>query len=261
MPGATDEILRTLETYGFTWDGEVLYQSRRHDLYQDALDRLSAAGMVYPCACTRSEIADSRLEGPYGPVYPGTCRNGLPAGRGPRAMRVRSAGARIDYADALLGPQYCNLETEVGDFVVRRADGLYAYQLAVVIDDALQVVTQVVRGSDLLDSTPRQIHLQRLLGLPTPGYLHVPVVVNARGEKLSKQTGAAAVSQDRPARTLAVVLNFLGQRPPTALYDTDLDTLWHWAITHWDAALLPHVRQISVDAGDVDFGYHDRSDA
>ncbi len=261
MPGAADEILRTLEAYGFTWDGAVLYQSRRHAIYQDALDRLSAAGMVYPCACTRSEIADSLLEGPCGPVYPGTCRNGLPAGRTPRSVRVRSAGTGIEYVDAVLGPQQCNLETEAGDFVVRRADGLYAYQLAVVLDDALQGVTQVVRGSDLLASTPRQIHLQRLLGLPTPGYLHVPVAVNAHGEKLSKQTGAAAVSHDRPARTLVGVLNFLGQRPPNSLDDADLDVLWDWAIRHWDAALVPRVRQISVDAGGMDFGYHDRSDA
>ena len=261
MPGAGDDILRTLEAYGFTWDGAVLYQSRRHPIYQDTLDRLSTAGMVYPCACTRSEIADSHLDGPHGPVYPGTCRNGLPAGRSPRALRVRCVGATIEYVDDLLGPQRHDLETEVGDFVVRRADGLYAYQLAVVLDDALQGVTQVVRGSDLLDSTPRQIHLQRLLGLPTPGYLHVPVAVNAHGEKLSKQTGAAAVDRNRQARTLGTVLRLLGQRPPTDLYDADLDALWHWAITHWNTALLPRVRQVSVDAESRDFGYHDRNDA
>ena len=132
-----------------------------------------------------------------------------------------------------------------------------AYQLAVVLDDALQGVTQVVRGSDLLDSTPRQIHLQRLLGLPTPSYLHVPVAVNARGEKLSKQTGAVPLSRDRPAQTLGAVLKFLGQRPPAELCDADLDALWQWAITHWDAARLPRVRQSSVDAEGVDFGYHD----
>ncbi len=261
MPGASDEILRTLEAYGFTWDGAVLYQSQRHAIYQDALDRLTAAGWVYPCACTRSEIADSTLEGPHGLVYPGTCRNGLPVGRAPRALRVRSAGAGIEYVDALLGPQRHDLETEAGDFVVRRADGLYAYQLAVVLDDALQGVTQVVRGSDLLDSTPRQIHLQRLLGLPTPGYLHVPVAINARGEKLSKQTGAMPLSRDRPSKTLSAVLKFLGQRPPAELCDADLDALWQWAITHWDAARLPRVRQSIVDAEGVDFGYHDRSDA
>lgn len=261
MPGAADEILRTLEAYGFTWDGEVLYQSRRHAIYQEALDRLGATGLVYPCACTRSEIADSTLEGPHGPVYPGTCRNGLPEGRVPRALRVRSDCAGIEYVDALLGPQCHDLQTEVGDFVVRRADGLYAYQLAVVIDDALQGVTQVVRGSDLLDSTPRQIHLQRLLNLPTPGYLHVPVAVNARGEKLSKQTGAMPLSRDQPNKTLIAVLTFLGQQPPAALCDADLGALWHWAITHWDATRLPRARQSTVDAEGVDFGYHGGSDA
>lgn len=261
MPDASNEILRTLEAYGFTWDGAVLYQSRRHAIYQAVLERLTAAGLVYPCACTRSEIADSTLEGPHGPIYPGTCRDGLPSGRAPRALRVRSAGAGIDYVDALLGPQHHDLETEAGDFVVRRADGLTAYQLAVVIDDALQGVTQVVRGSDLLDSTPRQIHLQRLLGLPTPDYLHVPVAVNARGEKLSKQTGAAPVAQDRPAMTLVAVLKFLGQRPPAELCDANLDALWQWAISHWDAARLPRVRKLTVYAGGENFGYHDHSEA
>lgn len=257
MPGASDEILRTLEAYGFSWDGAVLYQSQRHAIYQEVLDRLTVAGLVYPCACTRSEIADSTLGGPHGPVYPGTCRHGLPAGRAPRALRVRSTGAGIEYVDALLGHQCHDLETEIGDFVVRRADGLYAYQLAVVLDDALQGVTQVVRGSDLLDSTPRQIHLQRLLGLPTPGYLHVPVAVDPRGEKLSKQTGAAPLGRNRPAKTLAAVLKFLGQRPPADLCDADLDALWQWAIIHWDTALLPRVRQSSVDAEGIDFGYHE----
>ena len=247
VPGATAEILSTLDTYGFAWDGAVLYQSRRQEIYQSALDKLTAAGRVYPCGCTRSEIADSHLEGPHGPVYPGTCRNGLPPGRAPRALRVRSAGPAIDFVDAMHGPRHHQLETEAGDFVVRRADGFFAYQLAVVIDDALQGVTEVVRGSDLLDSTPRQIHLQRLLGLATPSYLHVPVAVNARGEKLSKQTGARSISRDRPTETLCSVLQFLGQQPPSALGDADLDALWQWAIEHWDVARLPRSRQLTVD--------------
>lgn len=258
MPGASAAILRTLEAYGFTWDGAVVYQSQRTVAYQDALDRLTAAGWIYPCACTRSEIADSSLDGPQGPIYPGTCRNGLPPGRTARALRVRTSGARIEYVDALLGPQHHDLETAAGDFVVRRADGLFAYQLAVVVDDALQGVTQVVRGSDLLDSTPRQIHLQHLLGLPTPDYLHLPVAVNARGEKLSKQTGAASIADERPVMTLVAVLALLGQQPPADLHDADIEAFWQWAINHWDVARVPRVRQSSVDAGTGDFSYHGR---
>ncbi len=188
VSGAADDILRTLDSFGLHWDGEVMYQSRRCETYEAALAQLKDAGVLYPCACTRREIADSSVSGLEGPVYPGTCRAGLAPGRVARAWRVRTDNRAIEFEDGLQGVIRSALEDDIGDFVVQRADGFFAYQLAVVVDDAAQGISEIVRGADLLDSTPRQIHLQRLLGLPTPGYLHLPIVLNANGEKLSKQT-------------------------------------------------------------------------
>jgi glutamyl-Q tRNA(Asp) synthetase len=216
-PGAEAAILRTLEAYGFTWDGPVLRQSTREAAYRDALDVLRARGEVFACACSRREL-EAAPPGRGGErVYPGTCRQGVPdalAGRGRRALRLalrHDGEACVEFRDRLQGPQRQDLITEVGDFVLQRADGLAAYQLAVVVDDAAQGVTDVVRGADLLDNTPRQIALQRALGLRTPRYLHVPVVVNERGEKLSKQTGARALDRsnilaelERAARHLSL---------------------------------------------------------
>lgn len=241
-PEAADDILRTLEAYGLLWDGEVIYQSRRSPAYEDALQQLKNIGAVYPCCCTRKEIADSALHGIDGLVYPGTCRNGIPAGRGARAWRVRTnihpslfslPSSHIIFDDALQGHIAQNLERDIGDFVVKRADGLFAYQLAVVVDDAFQGITQVVRGADLLHSTPRQIYLQRLLGLPTPHYLHLPVVMNAQGEKLSKQTLAQAISKDDAAETLFDALVFLCQWPPSALQRYKVEDILAWAIANW----------------------------
>jgi glutamyl-Q tRNA(Asp) synthetase len=198
VPGAAESIVAALRALGLAWDGEVIRQSARWQAYQAAFDRLASQGLVYPCACTRREIADSvasRREHAFGRelVYPGTCRAGLAYGRAARAWRVRVADEIIRFDDVLAGPQAQDLAREVGDFVLKRADGLWAYQLAVVVDDAAQGVTHVVRGSDLADSTARQIHLCRLLDYAVPEYLHVPVVTNAQGEKLSKQTQAAPV--------------------------------------------------------------------
>ncbi len=228
VTGASDDILRTLEALGFEWDGEIVYQSRRTEAYRDALDRLQGRGALYGCACTRKEIADSSVQGIEGPVYPGSCRAGLAPGRSARALRVRTAGALIEFNDRWQGAIRRDIENEFGDFVVRRADGLFAYQLAVTVDDAAQGITEVVRGADLLESTPRQIHLQHLLGLATPGYAHLPVAVNANGEKLSKQTSAAPVDAKNPLPALIRALAFLGQAPPAEL--GDLDDFWSWAI-------------------------------
>ena len=197
-PGATAAIIDTLQGFGLHWDGEIVYQRVREIAYQTAFDRLAAQGMVYPCGCTRREIADSvthQRHHAFGHelVYPGTCRDGLAAGCAARAWRVRVPDQVIGFVDALAGPQMQNLAADVGDFVLKRADGQWAYQLAVVVDDGAEGVTHVVRGADLLDSTARQIHLCRLLGVALPQYLHVPVLTNADGDKLSKQTHAIAL--------------------------------------------------------------------
>ena len=216
QPGAADEILRALRRLGLDWDGEVAYQSARTARYEEALRRLSAH--TYWCGCTRREIADSSLglAADGAAIYPGTCRDGLPAGRPRRALRLRVDDSKIVFTDRVQGRREQVLSRDVGDFVLYRADGQYAYQLAVVVDDAAQGVTDVVRGADLIDSTARQIFLQRLLGLPTPRYLHVPVAVNAAGEKLSKQTGAQPIDLARPAHELRRALAFLGQNADLA---------------------------------------------
>jgi len=249
VAGAADDILRTLDAFGLHWDGEVMVQSARNEAYRAALAELEKLGAIYPCACTRKEITDSALSGIDGPVYPGICRAGLPEGRGGRAMRVRTDSSPVGFDDALQGCISQILATEVGDFVVRRADGLFAYQLAVVVDDAEQAITHVVRGADLLDSTPRQIYLQKLLSLPTPAYLHLPVAVNERGEKLSKQTLALAVSRIDPVEQLCEVLAFLNQAPPAELKDADLADFWKWAVAHWRAERLPGVRARALSDG------------
>lgn len=227
-----DEILRVLDACGFEWDGEVVHQSRRKELYQAALDRLLQNGHAYPCACTRREIADSSLNGIEGPVYPGTCRAGL-AGRAPRAWRVRVGSEPVCFEDRLRGRHCQNLEADIGDFVIRRADGFFAYQLAVVVDDHEQGITHVVRGADLLASTPRQIHLQRLLGHATPAYLHLPVAVNEHGQKLSKQTLAAPLEANQAGPALVAALRFLGQRPPPDLQAASIAEIWQWATANW----------------------------
>ncbi len=240
--GAAGHILRTLDALGLHWDGPVLYQGRRAAAYTDALHALERAGALYACACTRREIADSSLAGNDGPVYPGTCRAGLPPGRDARAWRVHTGDARIEFTDRWQGPIARHLPATSGDYVVRRADGLFAYQLAVVVDDAAQGITEVVRGADLLESTPRQIYLQHLLGLPTPGYAHVPVAIDARGEKLSKQTGAGPVDSAQPLPLLRAALAFLGQAPPAELVAGDVDSLWRWAVAHWQPQRVPRAR-------------------
>jgi glutamyl-Q tRNA(Asp) synthetase len=211
-----DDILRTLEAFGFEWEGEVLFQSGNTARYEDALARLHAKGMTYRCRCSRREIADSALQGIEGPVYPGTCRDLAIPGSMPAAVRIRTSTVEIAFEDRLQGRIAQRLAIDIGDFVLKRKDGLIAYQLAVVVDDAEQGVTDVVRGADLLLSTPRQIWLQRQLELPTPRYLHLPVAINASGQKLSKQTLAPAVDPADAVAHLKHALAFLGQLPPEA---------------------------------------------
>lgn len=233
MPGAADGILRTLEAFRFQWDGAVLYQSRRADAYEAALDRLVSDAAVFPCTCSRREIVDSGLHGLEGPIYPGTCRHGLPPGRSTQAWRLRVPDESLSFEDGLQGTVRQNLARDIGDFILRRADGTHAYQLAVVVDDAHQGITHVVRGADLLLSTPRQLLLQRRLGLPTPHYLHLPVAVNGAGEKLSKQTHAAALDEQRHGPILWRALSFLQQSPPEGLQDASIEEIWTWASAHW----------------------------
>jgi len=231
--GAAEAIVRCLEVYGFRWDGPVLRQSRNEERHRAAVERLLAEGLAYPCRCTRRVLARTARQGAMGPIYPGSCRDG--SGRGARAIRVRTTDEPIAVVDRLQGRIEQRLESELGDFVIRRRDGLIAYQLAVVIDDAVDGITEVVRGIDLLDSTPRQIHLQRLLGLPTPAYMHIPVAVGADGEKLSKQTGAPPIAIDpvAVAPTLCRALACLRQEPPADLAGASADAVWDWALANW----------------------------
>ena len=244
VEGAADDILKTLEAYGLHWDETIIYQSQRTAAYQAAFEQLRTGNLLYPCACSRKEIADSALHHGDELVYPGTCRNGLPQGKTARAWRVRVDGARIEFTDGLQGNIAQNLASEIGDFVVLRADGLFAYQLAVVVDDAAQDITHVVRGADLLTSTTRQIYLQQLLGLNTPDYTHLPIAVNVQGEKLSKQTLATPVNTKNPVATLLRALTFLQQEPPAELYGYDLNSVLDWAVAHWDKGRMNGVMQI-----------------
>ena len=237
VAGSAERICDTLTALGMHWDGEVIWQSQRKSRYEAAFVRLGEH--AYPCSCSRKEIADSRtgVASDGAAIYPGTCRNGLAAGKTARALRLRVPEPAvpdgvIQFDDRWLGPVTETLSESTGDFVLKRADGFWAYQLAVVVDDAEQGVTDVVRGADLLGSTARQIYLQRLLQLPTPRYLHVPVVKNAAGEKLSKQTGASALDLDQPLETLMTAARSLGLVLP-ATAGTDLASFWEAAISAW----------------------------
>lgn len=221
LPGMGLEILRQLAACGLVADEVPQWQSRREAQYQAALDRLVAGGLAYPCACSRKDIEDAlRALGRARPrhgelVYPGTCRDGL-QGRAARAWRFRVPAGIVQWTDRRTGVHVQDVAAEVGDFVLRRADGLYAYQLAVVVDDAEQGITHVVRGVDLADNTPRQLLLQRALGLPQPAYLHTPLVLGANGEKLSKQNGAAPLDLADPLQALQAAASALGLRVPLA---------------------------------------------
>ncbi len=220
VPGSADRILQCLEAYGMHRDGAVLYQSQRGDAYAAALEQLG--DLTYGCACTRSELAPHEY-------YPGTCRNGLTEGRVARSQRVRVLDREIHWEDRRLGPQHENLADSVGDFVLRRADAVWAYQLAVVVDDAAQGITDIVRGEDLLTSTARQIYLQQLLQLPHPRYWHLPLVLDAHGQKLSKQTKARPVPPSGSPAVLAQALRFLGEPVDRGLDEVGL--IWQWAIS------------------------------
>lgn len=241
LPGAAQQIMQTLELLGMSWDGEIIYQSQRQAAYQAALLRLENEGFMYPCTCSRKEIADTALIGVDGPIYPGSCRAGRSTALKNRlsAWRIRTDNRLIHFDDSVQGRIFQRVENEIGDFVLQRADGIYSYQLAVVVDDAWQGITHIVRGADLLHSTSRQIYLQKLLSVETPCYSHVPVVVNEQGEKLSKQTRAEPINLTNPLPQLVAALRFLGQNPPEELSKSDLSTFWEWALANWCVGEIP----------------------
>jgi glutamyl-Q tRNA(Asp) synthetase len=239
VAGAADAILRQLDAYGLHWDETVLFQSTRDDAYAAALDVLKAQDRAYPCACTRAQLAQAPRNAEGETLYPGTCRKGLPPGAVARAWRVRVPSGEVGFHDRIHGELSQNLPRDVGDFIVKRADGLFAYQLAVVVDDAWQGVTDVVRGADLLWNTPRQIVLQGLLDLPTPRYAHVPLVTNDAGQKLSKQTRAPALPLTGCGAVLAQALAALGHPPPAGLAGADPAELLGWAMAHWRIENVP----------------------
>lgn len=243
VSGAASDILATLEAYGLHWDEDIVYQNPRTATYEEAFHQLKDSGAVYPCACSRKEIADSALQRGDEVVYPGTCRNGMAQGKDARAWRVRVNDTRIDFKDRVQGNIIQELATEVGDFVVLRADALFSYQLAVVLDDAAQGITDVVRGADLLYSTPRQIYLQQLLGLPPPAYMHLPVAVNVQGQKLSKQALAQPVDKNNAVSTIFDALVFLRQQPSAGLRLGSVRQILDWAIDNWRTDVLSNYRR------------------
>ena len=223
----------------------MLYQSNRGDAYVAALNQLQKQGDSFPCSCTRSSIAEanrnkrSNRNNKEPTIYPGTCRNGLPAGTTARAIRLLVPEYTDVFTDALQGQVKTPLQSSIGDFVVRRADGFFAYHLAVVVDDAEQKISEIMRGTDLLSATPPQRYLQARLGFSHPNYCHLPIATNAQGQKLSKQTFATAIDIQNPGPTLIKALAFLGQQPDTALGDASVADILAWAIKHWDFQKLP----------------------
>jgi glutamyl-Q tRNA(Asp) synthetase len=236
-PGAQVAILKALESYGFEWDGEMVRQSERHAAYAEVLDRLFNQGLAYACTCSRKQLE------PYHGIYPGLCRN---AGHSQEdaAIRLRVPELEYRFTDRVQGEFRQHLGRDVGDFVIRRRDGLYAYQLAVVLDDAWQGVTDIVRGADLLDSTPRQLYLQELLGLPQPRYLHVPLITQPDGHKLGKSYRSPPLAADQATPLLLRALRALGQKTDSEMLHASPREVLSWGIEHWDALLIPRTLNV-----------------
>ncbi|MEJ0087800.1 MAG: tRNA glutamyl-Q(34) synthetase GluQRS [Pseudomonadota bacterium] len=252
VPGCADEMLRTLDAYGFEWDGAVLYQSTRREAYRAALAQLAAAGRIFACSCSRKELAGGNPAGGDGQPqgYPGTCRHG-PSRPGPAAQRFRVSDRTLQFDDLFLGAQEFELAA-CGDVVLERRDGLPSYQLAVVVDDAFQEITRVVRGADLLTSTPWQIDLQDALSLPRPSYGHLPLVLEPDGAKLSKSGRAAPLDPSAVTRALTSTLTLLSQTPPPDLSGSSIKDVWNWAVAHWNPqALAGRSRAPLSAAGDT----------
>ncbi len=231
QPGASKAIIDSLEHYGFEWDGDVIFQSESRAAHEAALASLIDRNLAYRCQCSRRDLADAP-RGALGVIYPGTCRNGCDSDDA--AIRLLTNDSEVAFDDLLQGRIAQHLESESGDFIIRRRDGLIAYHLAVVVDDEVQGVTEIVRGIDLMDSTPRQIWLQQLLGYRTPTYAHIPVITHADGDKLSKLTGAPGLSLHDVEKTLVEALGALQQEPPADLAQSTREEIWSWAVKNWE---------------------------
>mgnify|MGYP001819846091 FL=1 len=239
VDGASASILQTMEDFGFEWDGDIVYQSERTHLYEAALDRLQTAGHVFPCTCSRKLLRQTAKE--LNGIYPGNCRLRTFPFTEEHAIRMRVEDRIIEFDDQVMGHFRQNLATECGDFVIKRRDGLFAYQLAVVVDDEDQGITEVVRGADLLDSTPRQIYLQQHLGYAQPAYLHVPLLLEPDGRKLSKSEGADKLCTKNAPLNLHHALSHLGQQPPDELVRASVVECWQWALENWDIERIPKI--------------------
>jgi glutamyl-Q tRNA(Asp) synthetase len=254
IPGLADVFLATLERFGFEWDGSVYFQSNGTESYSEALKSLEALGLTYPCGCSRSMLAAAQAADPASePVYPGTCRNGAVSAGGPQAVRfaIDADEPPVEFEDVFQGRVHQDCRREAGDFIVRRRDGLFAYHLAVVVDDDRQGVTEVVRGADLLSSTPRQILLQRALGLRTPRYGHLPVLTEPDGRKLAKSRRSLPLAPEAAPRQLWQVLDWLGQAPPAEFARAPVHETWRWAIPNWKPGRLEGCRERRLRSADV----------
>jgi glutamyl-Q tRNA(Asp) synthetase len=252
QPGAEEQILQCLRVHGLEWNGEVVRQSDRLLLYQTALDQLSQKDLVFPCGCSRKEIEEQ------GGIYPGTCRGGIPEGKVGRAMRIRCPSITLQFDDRGFGQEFEQIAQTTGDFVLKRADGVYSYQLAVVVDDIQQGMTQIVRGADLLSSTARQLFLYSALEKTPPAYLHLPLVLNSNGQKLSKQNLTPGLNHQTPIQNIQLALQTLQMAlsaPVEEAPSSSLQDLLAWAIGHWNIPL--HNPQNSVWGADQREFRHD----
>jgi glutamyl-Q tRNA(Asp) synthetase len=238
--GVADAILTTIEAYGFERDGEIVYQSKQHECYQAALEKLHRKDLLYYCNCSRKELDARCKRGQYGAIYDGMC---IDKGLGDdilNSARIKVAGV-INFEDRIQGTITQDLPKEVGDFILFRKGGIYAYHLAVVVDDYEQGITDVVRGYDLLGLTPQQIFLQNQLGIMTPNYSHLPLVLGSDGKKLSKSSLASSIDEDRPVPTIWQALKFLGQNPPQDIKNSTTNIIWKWATENWSFEDVPRI--------------------
>lgn len=238
VKGAADDIIRTLAAHGLQWDKSIYYQSQHLDSYSAVISGLLSQNKLYPCTCSRKSLKSAR-------TYPQTCRSLHKNTNAPVSLRVKSNHQQISFCDQLQGDLRCDFAQDHGDFIVQRKDNITAYQLAVVIDDFKQNITHVVRGADLLDSTPKQLFLQQHLHYPSPNYCHIPIIIDAQGVKLSKQTHAQAISSECPSNTLYLLLGLLKQNPPASLKQTSVTEIIDWAINHWQVKSLTKIRTIN----------------